>query len=285
LLLSGCIQQFTQSSLALSIQTLWIPLVSFTMSAQPEDIHAEAPTTLAAETPVTETVTPAKAIMEQHTATDTANSHEKPETAEKLPTEEPVASESAAESDVPSSSLDTHDDDEPDQQGYIESLQVDSASEGTADRDSTLGDDIPNSTTASLNSSVTKFRDYAGRRYHAFENSHYWLPNDDEEMGRLDLQHFVWKISLNGKSHLAPISKDIHRAMDAGTGTGKWAIEFADEHPSCEVIGVDLSPIQPTAVPNNCSFLVDNIEEPWVYAEPFDYIHGRMLGLGTFCVC
>lgn len=34
--------------------------------------------------------------------------------------------------------------------------------------------------------------------------------------------------------------------LDLGTGTGIWAIDFADEYPSANVIGTDLSPIQPT---------------------------------------
>jgi hypothetical protein len=175
-----------------------------------------------------------------------------------------------------------HDDDPIDDHGYIiESLQVDSGvSETDTDRDSTLGDDVPQSSTVSLNSTVTTFRDYFGRRYHAFEESDYWLPNDDEEMNRLDLQHIMWKITLNGRIYIAPIAQDIHRALDVGTGTGKWAIEFADDHPSCQVIGTDLSPIQPNVVPNNCTFVVDNAEEPWVFNQPFDYIHSRFLTLG-----
>jgi hypothetical protein len=34
--------------------------------------------------------------------------------------------------------------------------------------------------------------------------------------------------------------------LDIGTGTGAWAIDFADEYPKAEVIGTDLSPIQRT---------------------------------------
>jgi SAM-dependent methyltransferase len=149
------------------------------------------------------------------------------------------------------------------------------------DSDSALGEDMPQSSTTSLNSAVTTFRDFRGRRYHAFEDAGYWLPNDDAEINRLDLQHFIWKIFLNGRLNIAPIPKDLHRALDVGTGTGKWAIEFADDHPSCQIIGTDLSPIQPSVVPNNCTFVTDNIEEPWVFNEPFDYIHSRVLCLGT----
>lgn len=70
---------------------------------------------------------------------------------------------------------------------------------------------------------------------------------------------------LDGKLYTAPIPKDqkIHRVLDVGTGTGIWAIDYADEHPEVHVYGVDLSPIQPASVPPNVTFEVDDLEEPW----------------------
>lgn len=47
--------------------------------------------------------------------------------------------------------------------------------------------------------------------------------------------------------HRAPMIKN-HlpaRILDLGTGTGIWAIDMADKYPDAEVIGVDLSVIQP----------------------------------------
>lgn len=99
------------------------------------------------------------------------------------------------------------------------------------------------------------------QRYHAYREGAYFLPNDDKEQERLDLVHHVFRISLDGALFLAPISSDIKRALDIGTGTGIWAIDFADEFPkylhrilmttsladfvgSAEVVGTDLSPIQ-----------------------------------------
>ncbi|KAI8247308.1 Secondary metabolism regulator LAE1 [Colletotrichum sp. SAR 10_77] len=38
----------------------------------------------------------------------------------------------------------------------------------------------------------------------------------------------------------------VKRVLDVGTGTGLWAIDFADEHPDAEVLGTDLSPVQTT---------------------------------------
>lgn len=57
---------------------------------------------------------------------------------------------------------------------------------------------------------------------------------------------------LDNKLYLAPLEKDIQRVLDLGTGTGIWAIDFADEHPSASVVGTDISPIQPSVRWNNC---------------------------------
>lgn len=51
---------------------------------------------------------------------------------------------------------------------------------------------------------------------------------------------------------------------------------MGDEYPSAEVVGVDLSPIQPSFVPPNVKFYVDDVESPWVDPpESVDYIHAR----------
>ncbi|KAL1973159.1 hypothetical protein VTN31DRAFT_6701 [Thermomyces dupontii] len=77
--------------------------------------------------------------------------------------------------------------------------------------------------------------------------------------------------------YLAPL-KNPQRAIDLATGTGIWAIDFADQHPAAEVIGCDLSPVQPTLVPPNLKFLVDDIESEWAYeTNPFDFVHARYL--------
>jgi methylase of polypeptide subunit release factors len=51
---------------------------------------------------------------------------------------------------------------------------------------------------------------------------------------------------LYGGLACAPIDTiPLHNVLDFATGTGIWAIEFADEYPGANVIGTDLSPIQP----------------------------------------
>lgn len=50
----------------------------------------------------------------------------------------------------------------------------------------------------------------------------------------------------------------------------------ADRYPSATVEGVDLSAIQPTYVPPNLKFIVDDIEGEWIYPpNSMDYIHMR----------
>ncbi|KAL6362925.1 hypothetical protein LRP88_02325 [Fusarium phalaenopsidis] len=44
-----------------------------------------------------------------------------------------------------------------------------------------------------------------------------------------------------------------------------------------QVTGVDLSPIQPSAVPPNVSFFVDDLEDVWDYSTKFDFIFSRFL--------
>lgn len=65
--------------------------------------------------------------------------------------------------------------------------------------------------------------------------------------------------------------------LDVGTGTGIWAIEFAEANPESDVLGTDLSPIQPDYVPANCRFEIDDAEDEWIFSQPFDYIHGRYM--------
>jgi len=85
-------------------------------------------------------------------------------------------------------------------------------------------------------------------------------------------------LALDGRLFLAPIPDDPQRVLDVGTGTGIWAIDFADQYPSADVIGTDLSPIQPHHVPTNLHFEIDDCCLEWLYTkESFDFIHVRSL--------
>lgn len=149
------------------------------------------------------------------------------------------------------------------------------------DADSAYGDGEVSVYTASITSSVVNFPVENGRRYHAFREGTYVFPNDEPEQDRMDLQHEMYKRAVSGRLHLAPLlpAADMKekRILDIGTGTGIWCVEMAEQYPDAEVIGNDFSPVQPTFVPRNCKFEVDDVEAPWTHARPFDYIHSRFL--------
>jgi len=136
--------------------------------------------------------------------------------------------------------------------------------------------------TTSITSSMLSYTYENGRRYvsgsHARPGAgQYLLPNDEEEQDRLDMTHHVWMMLYQGRSHMAPL-KNPKRALDCGTGTGIWAVDFGDQYPECEVLGVDISPIQPSWMPPNVRFEVDDVEADWVHEKDyFDYIHTRNL--------
>jgi tRNA G46 methylase TrmB len=61
-----------------------------------------------------------------------------------------------------------------------------------------------------------------------------------EEINRLDFQHYMLRYAFRG-NYAAPI-RDPVSILDAGTGTGRWAIEMAQLFPRAEVVGVDVKP-------------------------------------------
>ncbi|KAF1991871.1 S-adenosyl-L-methionine-dependent methyltransferase [Aulographum hederae CBS 113979] len=159
------------------------------------------------------------------------------------------------------------------------------SSPSTSDTDSALGS-FRSTRSTSLTSSIYAYHYENGRRYHAprsNSDTQYLLPNDEPELDRLDLQHQLFCMTLDGSLHAAPLSPDIQTALDVGTGTGIWAIDFADKYPSASVIGMDLSPVQPAYVPPNLTFYIEDAEAdgPWSFdSGSFDYIHGRMIIVG-----
>ncbi|CAF3526880.1 unnamed protein product [Fusarium graminearum] len=163
------------------------------------------------------------------------------------------------------------------------------------DADSTIPDNA--SSTASLTSSILKYRTLHGRLYQSERgNTDYWGPIDEAGQEAMDINHHVLTLLMGNKLYLAPLSKDIQvytgdvsmlttltctdtkAAIDIGTGTGIWAIEFADQFPNASVIGTDLAPIQPSWVPANLQFQIDDCTQEWtIPPNSLDYVHMRWL--------
>ncbi|KAK3985036.1 S-adenosyl-L-methionine-dependent methyltransferase [Cladorrhinum sp. PSN332] len=136
--------------------------------------------------------------------------------------------------------------------------------------------------TQSLSESIANYREEFGRTYHSYRAGSYHFPNDTAENERVNDQYEIVKMVMDDHLHLCPFPPNgtlSPKILDIATGTGLWAIEMGDEHPEAEVIGTDLSPIQPGFVPPNVRFFVEDSTEPWLYPPPnpqFDLIHTRI---------
>ncbi|KAI1393036.1 S-adenosyl-L-methionine-dependent methyltransferase [Hypoxylon trugodes] len=152
----------------------------------------------------------------------------------------------------------------------------------TDDGDSAFEDDNASST-ASLSASILEYRVIHGRTYHSERgNAQSWNPNDALHDESMEILHHVSTLMQDGKLLLAPIRDDVQKVLDVATGVGMWAIDFADDYPGAEVIGVDISPQKPQWIPPNLRFEVEDVTLPWTYQpNSFDYIHLRWL---TGCV-
>ncbi|TEA22184.1 Secondary metabolism regulator LAE1 [Colletotrichum sidae] len=154
------------------------------------------------------------------------------------------------------------------------------AADFDTDDASSLNESLNASSTTSLGQSVLEYREENGRTYHAYKEGKYYIPNDAREIDRLDLQHNLFIKTFGDRLGTAPPNDEnakVNRVLDVGTGSGMWAMDFGDEHPEAEVIGVDLSAVRDTCVPPNVRFELDDVEEPWTYSQPFDYIHSRVM--------
>nr|RBQ94387.1 hypothetical protein FVER53263_09898 [Fusarium verticillioides] len=113
---------------------------------------------------------------------------------------------------------------------------------GEDDADSAVGDEAASST-ESISSSILHYRTIHGRTYHSERgNAEYWTPNDEHHNESMDIN------------------------------------DFADEYPNAEVVGTDISPIQPDWVPPNLKFEIEDCTQEWTYnPNSFDYVHMRYM--------
>lgn len=66
-----------------------------------------------------------------------------------------------------------------------------------------------------------------------------FLTLEQKEKDRLDVAHQMVLAALGGQLYTAPV-KDPKRALDIGTGTGIWAMEFGDKWPNADVAALKL---------------------------------------------
>ncbi|KLO86471.1 uncharacterized protein LW93_11247 [Fusarium fujikuroi] len=155
------------------------------------------------------------------------------------------------------------------------SLEVDSI---TDDRESDASWSPQSSCTTSLTSSIFASVVINGRTYQDAD-ARYWAPKDQLSLDMMEVLYYATFLALESKLYLAPLdTSHVSNVLDIGTGTGLWAIDFADDFPEANVTGTDISPIQPSFVPPNLQLEIDDFTKEWTFETQRDFIHMRFLG-------
>lgn len=90
------------------------------------------------------------------------------------------------------------------------------------DSDSAFSDSGSTSSalTESLRSSMFLSVLENGRGYHKYRDGQYFIPEDEREQERLDMQHEIFLRMMDRKLHHAPLPDNAQNVLDIGTGTG-----------------------------------------------------------------
>jgi len=109
----------------------------------------------------------------------------------------------------------------------------------------------------------------------------YLLPNDDDEIDRLQMQHYllryIWQ--SNFSAPVKEILKCGAKVLDVGCGPGTWTLEMATDYPRSNFTGIDIAPIFPSEIkPINVGFQIQNVTHRLPFDDnSFDYIHMRLM--------
>ncbi|KAK1995447.1 methyltransferase domain-containing protein [Colletotrichum falcatum] len=117
-----------------------------------------------------------------------------------------------------------------------------------------------------------------GHTYHG--SGRLLMPNDESERARLEIQHQLFKLCLEGGLTATKLPKDQPlNILDIGTGTGNWAVEMGEQYPLAKIMGIDISAaLLPTTVPPNVVFEVEDVTNDWAREKnSLDFVHVRNL--------
>jgi ubiquinone/menaquinone biosynthesis C-methylase UbiE len=108
----------------------------------------------------------------------------------------------------------------------------------------------------------------------------YALPNNLQEVNRLDFQHYILRQALK-TNYLAPLHKEIppQSILDIGCGTGRWLAEVGSQFPGSRLVGLDQAALpEGTHFPTEGAFVQSNVLEGIPFTDAsFDFVHQRLL--------
>lgn len=122
------------------------------------------------------------------------------------------------------------------------------------------------------------FRTVAKKLGKAYKPRYGYLPQDEEERARNEVQHrAIWEM-FEERLFLSPCPNP-KKVLDVGAAPGVWALQYAKENPQTQVLGIDLEKIRPPpGTPKNVKFLVMDADQKWEIDGGFDLIHVRHIG-------
>lgn len=128
-----------------------------------------------------------------------------------------------------------------------------------------------------------------GRRFHADESIHYYLPCDVRELGRQSLFHEVQR-EVYGGLYCAEFSDSNipNKVLEIGCGTAIWSASVADEfvargRSNVQFVGMDIVPVHAEMKGVNFKFVKHNFTVfPLPFSDgEFDYIFCREVSMAT----
>jgi ubiquinone/menaquinone biosynthesis C-methylase UbiE len=130
------------------------------------------------------------------------------------------------------------------------------------------------------------YRIIDGRKYINDENYIYYLPNDEEESDRTNLEHsilrYVWQGNFSSEIK-GKLIRGNTKVIDLGCGSGQWLTDMASKYPLSTFIGIDVCPLSFTASkPDNVAFLQHNLlDNPGIPFpdKTFDFVFLKNLSL------
>ncbi|KAF2094054.1 S-adenosyl-L-methionine-dependent methyltransferase [Rhizodiscina lignyota] len=117
---------------------------------------------------------------------------------------------------------------------------------------------------------------------YSIQNRIYFVPVDDEEEERLQIQHRVFSALWEGRLFFPPLSYP-RRILDLGYGQGEWAVAMAEQYENSQVTAVDIWHADLPDQPDNLDCEHWNLNDPLTPTykrDHYDFIHSRCVSPG-----